>query len=148
MEGLGKSRWFCFLFVAILTSCASDEDPFEGARTLSQEDLVSLEGMQSAFNLALLYNDSLDNVAPDMAENMDSVLHYYDQQFHVNDSLFNHFNDLYSHQNLQDDHHHDEHGLHTHGHFIISDHLPGHLVTDHDRMDSLNLAHQPIHPVN
>ncbi len=148
MKGLKCSRKLWFTFFVIIIGCSSDPDPFDEARTLSPEDLAALEGMQTAIDQAFIYNDSLERSVMASPVVTDSVIHYYDGKFHMSDSLFNYYNDQYSHQNLQDDHHHDEHGMHTHGHFIISSHLPGHLIADHNQMDSLLVAHQPIHPVD
>jgi len=68
------------------------------------EDQVSLERMERALELAKIYNDSVEyftlvNTDVERAQHFDSF-------YHIQDSLYFHYHEAYTHLNAYDDHHH------------------------------------------
>jgi hypothetical protein len=83
-------------YILILSVGAMSCQDFNMNDTLSDDDLKAADGMEQAFKIASLYNDSLNwclQTNPDCTE---VLAVYYDKQFHQQDDLFEKHNNTYS----------------------------------------------------
>lgn len=131
------------LLVAI--ACKKDENK-ETETTLSPEEKSVFLDLQSAYQSANNYNDSLifchntANHCPDVFKyHCDSFYHHYD-------SLFEHYHDSYDHTIEHCDHYHDGYGTHHRGNHHHHNYSEGHHEHDHELMDELRQQHQYYHP--
>jgi hypothetical protein len=126
---------------------------------LSAEDLAALNAMETAFNGAEMYNDSLKSYVDNTGITNDATCEYYDSMYHKYDSLFEVNHKMYSHQNNGDDHGSNDwgmgsgwmngmgnmnggsHGSNSHG-FNTSNCTADNL----ELMDELMESHDPYHP--
>lgn len=123
---------------------------------LSQQDQVALLGMEEALFSTIVYNDSLANYINDTGFTQDSMCYFYDEHYHLHDSLYNMHHNNYSHGNERDDH--QCCGMMGSGSIggqtnymgnmmqFHNQNMMGHSVDDHYVMDSLYAAHGQYHP--
>ncbi len=102
-----------FLGLATLYSCNIGHL----AGLMPQADFIALEGMQEGYDNALKYNDMLLYCSENGDCSPETIAHY-DDQFHHFDALFDMHHGSYSHENAEDDHHH-ESGNGVHGHMVM-----------------------------
>lgn len=120
-------------------------------RSITASDQLAAEQLTEWRLKALAYNDSLQTCHDNPPTCDSSFVMHLDSMYHVCDSLFSYYHDMYSHNYVFDDHHHDNHGGMHHnnvnGRHHNHDNDPnGHHTLDHAMMDSLHTAHQPLHP--
>ncbi len=133
------------LALIAITGCKKKE--------ISSSDQLAAEQLTEWRLKTKAYNDSLQD-CHDQQLNCDSLFtSHLDSMYHVCDSLFTVYHDMYSHNYVFDDHHHDNHGgMHHNGNngngggHDHSNHPNGHHQSDHDMMDSIHVAHKPLHP--
>lgn len=148
-----KSKYLILVFsVLAVFSCMIDEDHLG---ILSETDLVALEGMSENYEWALQYNDSL-MMCTNEVFNCDSItMFHYDDMFHQFDDMFSIHHDQFSHDNVDDDHHHSNgqtvwHGNmmgHDDNHAVDDDHGEyAHNNESLEEMMHLRELHEDIHP--
>jgi len=141
-----KSKYFIFvLSISFLLACNKDNDLFD---IMSTSDLAALEGMDEAYDNALLYNDSLQ-LCSDEPTSCDSVtIAHYDEFFHQFDEMFNFHHGNYSHNNICDDHHHEGvNNVHHNGMMgHDNEHEYEHNMESLELMMELREIHEGIHP--
>ena len=147
-----KSKYLILVFgVLFFFACNQDEDHFD---EMPQSDNVALEGMGEAFEAATHYNDSLTICLDDFANCDSTTMWHYDNMFHQFDEMFNQHHNDYSHNNVDDDHHHDTgqtvwHGnMMGHGGDSHNDEPHGyeHNNESFEEMMHLRELHDDIHP--
>ncbi|PCJ24787.1 MAG: hypothetical protein COA97_09005 [Flavobacteriales bacterium] len=132
--------------VFLLASCQKESDiPAE----LSAADKIATEGMEEAEHEALEHNEELavcadsNNCTPSAIQTADSLFHYQSDMFD-----FHHAN--YSHNNLDDDHHHSAVSTHSHGNAEHAEEEEGadhgHSQESHYEMVELRAEHEQYHP--
>lgn len=113
---------------------------------LSKADQEALAGMESAYNNAKAFNDSIVYCSGAGQPCSQEYVEYCDSIFHHYESLWNQHHENYSHDNPHDDHHHDGHGMHQNGSANGHDNEAGHHQSQHDLMILLASQHEPYHP--
>ncbi|KAA3638946.1 MAG: hypothetical protein DWQ02_04420 [Bacteroidetes bacterium] len=131
------------LGLLFLFSCNKDLD------SLSEADLIALEGMQEAYEKALEYNELLVQ-CEDPSMGCDSLtIAQYDELYHEFDSMFDFHHENYSHENGFDDHRH-EGGSMINMNNNCCDHMDehgyDHNMETNEWMEELRLMHEPVHP--
>ena len=89
--------------IFLLFACNKEDDLFT---VLPESDLVALQGMEDAYDNALMYNDSM-LLCTDQPTCNDAMMMHYDEMFHQFDEMFDMHHGNYSHDNMDDDHHHE-----------------------------------------
>lgn len=149
-----KSIYLIFpVAIFLLFACNEENNLFE---VTPESDLIALEGMEEAYERASIYNDSLlicfnESMDCDLATQM-----HYDELFHQFEGQFDAHHANYSHNNLEDDHHHEggqniRHGSMMNDHGIGGDenedgHGYEHDVETLEMMMDLRELHEKIHP--
>lgn len=141
------------LVAAILTfsACHSGNDLFE---IMPGSDIAAIEGMHNAYEEAKFYNESLEHCVNASTPCDPEMVTFYDHQFHRYDEMFDHHHNLYSHNNVGDDHHHEngnmtDHGMMNgqHGHLHTEEaHEYHHNQATFQDMVDLRVMHEFIHP--
>ncbi len=153
-----KSKYFILVFsLSFLFACNKDNDLFE---IMQESDLAALEGMDEAYDNALVYNDSLQLCFDDPISCDSVTVAHFDGYFHQFDDMFNLHHENYSHNYIDDDHHHegghnvrhgsmgehqeeDEHGEEEEGE---EEHEYEHNLETLEMMMELREMHEAIHP--
>lgn len=105
------------LFISII-SCQKQSNLNE---ELSLEDLEATEGMEEAYEKAIIYNDSLIWCLENNSICEEEFLNYCDDIYHEQDGLYEFHHNNYSHNNMEDDHHHGAVSDHHHGNSMNDD---------------------------
>lgn len=146
-----KFKYIVFILsFSFLLACQKDNDVLN---QMTESDLVALEGMDEAYEIAFRYNDSL-RLCSTVPQNCDSnMMAQYDEYFHHFDEMFNLHHGNYSHNNSCDDHHHEGgNNIHHHNGMMGSCHNGAHEHTYEHNMESLELMmqlrvmHEGFHP--
>ena len=137
------------LIVSLLFLLASCTKESELAKELTEADKAALEGMEEAEHEAKEFNELLmecadsNNCTVLTIANYDSLFHYNSDQYD-----FHHAN--YSHNNLDDDHHHSVINEHSHGNAMHAEEEEGaghgHSIESHQEMMEIRVEHEPYHP--
>jgi hypothetical protein len=128
-----KSKYFILVFsFSFLFACNKSNDLFD---VMPESDIVALEGMDEAYNNALIYNDSLQQCADEPTSCNDATVAHYDEFFHQFDDLFDQHHEDYSHNNMGDDHHHEGGNNVRHGSMMGDDDHCDHCDDDDDDDD-------------
>lgn len=147
-----KLKYLIFLFtLSIFLACHHDEiDLFE---ITPEGDLIALEGMEEAYERALLFNDSLITCSNESMDCDLATITHYDELFHQFEEMFNTHHSNYSHNNIEDDHHHELNRNIRHGSMMNHDedededeHGYEHNMETFERMMDLIALHEEIHP--
>lgn len=141
------------LGIFIFFACNKDDDLF---KIMPENDLIALEGMDEAYENALLYNDSLLFCSNEPTSCDSATMFYYDNLFHQFDEMFDTHHQNYSHNNVSDDHHHEEGHNIRHGWMMGHDgeeehneeenHEYEHSMETFELMMHLKEMHDEIHP--
>lgn len=138
------------LAIAGLFFLASCEKESTLALELSAADDIAVEGMEEALHEAEEHNEELivcadsNNCTVSEIAAIDSLFHYHSDQYDFHHSS-------YSHNNLEDDHHHSAMSSHSHGN-ITAEHEEdtgghhGHNIESHHEMVELRDEHEQYHP--
>lgn len=146
-----KSTYLLIAFgILLIFACNMEDDHFE---ITPESDLAALEGMDQAYDRALAYNDSLI-VCDSEPNSCDSTsMRHYDEMFHQFDEMFNEHHGNYSHNNVDDDHHHQEGRNVRHGDMMNHDddhgdesHEYEHNMETFEEMIHLREIHEDVHP--
>ena len=149
-----KSKYLILAFgIFLFLACNKEDDLFD---VMPETDLISLEGMDEAYESALLNND-LFLACTTEPMNCDSItMFHYDDLFHQFEEMFDFHHGNYSHNNVADDHHHE--GDHNIRHGWMMNHDDGEEHTEEEEhgydhnMETLELMmelremHEDIHP--
>ena len=142
------------LATLFIIACNKDNDLFE---IMPQSDIEALEGMETAYESALAYNDSLILCADNQGTCDPLTIAHYDEQFHQFDDMFNLHHNNYSHNNMGDDHHHEGGNNIRHGWMMgdhdddghdddDDDHEYDHDMDNFEMMNELREMHELVHP--
>lgn len=104
------------LGIFILLACNKNEDDL--FKIMPESDLIALEGMEEAYEMALQYNDSLMLCTSEPLSCDSATMYHYDELFHQFDEMFDLHHGNYSHHNEGDDHHHDGNNNIWHGNMM------------------------------
>ncbi|MCB0632936.1 MAG: hypothetical protein R2824_32955 [Saprospiraceae bacterium] len=135
----------------IFTACQSGDDLFE---IMPGSDIAAIEGMHDAYEEARFYNESLERCFNASTPCDLEIVDFYDHQFHRYDEMFDHQHNQYSHNNIGDDHHHENGNMIDHGmmngpqghlHTAEAHEYQHNLATFQDMMD-LRTMHELVHP--
>lgn len=145
-----KFTQIIFVFIVLfLFECTPKNHLFE---EMLEGDLIALKGMETAYENALVYNDSLKYCSSGQVNcDTDSQL-LYDDLFHQYDEMFSLHHKNYSHNNTDDDHHHEQghnilHGWMMNGHHRDEDeHGYEHDISSFEIMIELRESHLQVHP--
>jgi hypothetical protein len=107
--------------------------------SLSDEDAKNYEQMRYYYDLAITYEDSLVKCQDSLISNCNFDTH--DSLFHYCIDQWEHYHDMYSHNNNVDDHHHSMMGEH-HNHCNHCNEIDHHSVEDHQNLNSLLTTHR------
>ena len=136
------------LLIAAIFLLASCQKKSNIPSELSAADEIATEGMEDAIHEAEEHNEELvvcadsNNCTPSEIQTADSLFHYQSDLFD-----FHHAN--YSHNNLDDDHHHSVVSSHSHGnaeHGEEEGEEHGHVIESHHEMVELRAEHEEYHP--
>lgn len=137
--------------VLIFGACHSGNDLFD---IMPGSDIAALEGMHDAYEEAKFYNESLERCATASTPCDTETVTNYDEFFHKFDEMFDHQHNLYSHNNVGDDHHHENGNMEHHG--MMDDHPDYvHNAAEHEYehnaetfelMVEMRKMHELIHP--
>ena len=143
-----KSKYLILVFGTLLLFACNMED--DTHVELTEADLIALDGMEEAFESAVLYNDSLHFCSTEPLSCDSTTMLHYDALFHQFDEMFIHHHDNYSHNNNDDDHHHEAGNMIHHGgmtHHDDDEHDEyEHNDETYDMMRELREMHEGIHP--
>lgn len=137
--------------VLLFIACNSSDDLFE---IMPGSDIAAIEGMHDAYEEARFYNESLEHCFSASTPCDPEIVDFYDHQFHRYDEMFDHQHNLYSHNNVGDDHHHENGNMVDHGmmkggtghiHTAEAHEYQHNLATFQDMMD-LRTMHELVHP--
>lgn len=138
------------LMISLLFLLASCTKESELAKELSEADKISLEGMEEAEHEAKEYNDSLMWCTDTNNLCTSITIAYYDSLFHYNVNQYDFHHTKYSHNNLEDDHHHEIANSHSHGNAMHTESEEeeehGHSIESHQEMMMIKTEHEPYHP--
>ena len=143
-----KTINFTLLIAAIflLASCQKESDL---ATELTAADEQATEGMEDALHEAEEHNEELV-VCADSNNCTVSAIQEADSLFHYQSDLFDFHHANYSHNNLDDDHHHDVISSHSHGNVDHGEEEGeeehGHNIESHHEMVELRAEHNQYHP--
>ena len=132
------------IIVSLLFLLASCSKESELAKELSEADKAAVEGMEEAEHEAKEFNELLiecaDSLCTESLE-IDSLFHYQASQYD-----FHHTN--YSHNNIDDDHHHSAVSSHSHGNAMNEEEGEehGYSIESHQEMMMIKAEHEPYHP--
>jgi len=139
------------LFMAILFLLVSCEKKSDLIIEMSEADEIATEGMEEAEHEAEEYNDSLAWCTDTSNACTAITINYYDSLFHYHSDQFDFHHENYSHNNLDDDHHHSAVNTHSHGNPPEhgeeeegEDH--GHSIEGHQEMATIRAEHEEYHP--
>ena len=132
-------------------------DEEEHVAVLSESDEIALEGMGESYEAALRHNDSLALCTIEPLSCDSTTMIHYDEKFHHFDDMFNSHHGNFSHNNVDDDHHHPNGMTVWHGdmmgHDVIHDDEHGdehdeytHNNESFEKMMHLRELHDEIHP--
>ncbi len=133
----------------LLSACNMENHLFED---MPEKDVMALEGMEEAYENALVYNDSLMYCTTGEISCDTDMPFYYDDLFHQFDEMFTLHHNNYSHNNTDDDHHHEQghnilHGWMMNGHHMDeNEHGYEHDIGSFEIMTVLRESHEDIHP--
>lgn len=135
--------------IIFFSACNKEEDLFD---VMPESDLIALEGMDLAYDEALLYNDSLGFCSNNSLDCTSNMFDHYETMFHQFETMFDEHHKNYSHNNVGDDHHHEgtsniRHGwmMNNHGqeeHNEGGAHGYEHNMESLDKMTDLMKEHQ------
>ena len=138
------------LSVLLIFSCTDKEDHVD---VLSESDEVALEGMGESYEAAFRYNDSLAMCINEPLSCDSATMTHYDEIFHQFDEMFKFHHENFSHNNIDDDHHHPNGQTVWHGNMMGHEENPDeeHHEYEHnnesfERMMHLRELHDEIHP--
>ena len=137
------------LLIGILTVYSCQKESTLN-KELSDADKLAVEGMETGYETAKLYNDSLV-WCNDTSNNCDETFKSYcDSIYHEFDDLYEMHHNNYSHNNMEDDHHHSAMSSHHHGNEEHDeddeDEHHGHTIESHTMMEELRELHKIYHP--
>lgn len=145
-----KSTHLIFgLIIFFLFACTPKNHLFE---EMPEGDLIALEGMETAYENALVYNDSLKYCSTGQINCDTDSQFFYDDLFHQYDEMFSLHHNNYSHNNTDDDHHHEQghnilHGWMMNGHHRDeTEHGYEHDISSFEIMTELRESHEQVHP--
>lgn len=146
-----KLKYLILVFgILFIFSCMDDEDHLD---VMSESDLVALEEMGESYEAALRYNDSLTICTNEPSSCDSTTMFHYDDMFHQFDDMFNFHHENFSHNNVDDDHHHPDGQTVWHGNMMGHDDNSndGHGEYEHnnesfEEMMHLRELHDEIHP--
>lgn len=143
-------RYIVFVFsLFFLFTCNKDNDQVEA---MSESDIIALNGMDGAYQSALLYNDSLQLCTEDPISCDSTKILHYDEFYHQFDGMFNFHHDNYSHNSSCDDHHHEggnnihHNGMMNLNHNDEHEHEYEHNMNSLQIMMELREMHHGVHP--
>ncbi len=143
------------LSILLLFACNKADDLFD---IMPENDLIALEGMDEAYDNALIYNDSLLLCGTDPTTCDAAAIAHFDELFHQFDAMFDDHHENYTHNNMDDDHHHegghnvrhgwmmDEHHGEEDEHGDEGDHEYEHNMETLEMMMELREMHEGVHP--
>lgn len=143
-----KSKYVILgLGIFLLFACNKEDDLFD---VMPETDRIALEGMDEAYENALVYNDSLLVCSTEPMSCDSATMIHYDEMFHQFDEMFDFHHANYSHNNVGDDHHHEgdhniRHGWMMH-HNDDEEHGYEHSIETFELMMDLREMHEDIHP--
>ncbi len=92
-----KSKYLIIAFGTFsFFACHKEDDLF---KIIPETDLIALEGMDEAYETALLYNDSLLACSTDPTNCDSATMIHYDELFHQFEEMFDFHHENYSHNN-------------------------------------------------
>lgn len=138
------------LSVVLFLGCERDHVQ----KQLSASQLNAVAKMESSYQLAKLYNDSLANAVNGTIRNSDSTaIHYFDSMYHYYNSQFETYHGQYEHTNTSADHSHNSTGqvqMHNSGNGMMDNckccSNGGHKADIHQKMTALTDTHKLYHP--
>ncbi len=120
------------------------------AEVLSAADVEALEEMEHAYEGAKAYQDTLVWCVDTSQTCTDSTIAHYEDELHGHLDEWDEFHAIYSHNNLEDDHHHGSMVQHTHG--VVEEHEEeaeeedhGHNLESHYQLNEFISEHEPYH---
>lgn len=149
-----KSKYLIFpVIIFLLFACNKENTLFE---VTSENDLIALEGMEEAYERASQYNDSL-MLCFNESMDCDLVIQmHFDERFHQFEGQFDMHHANYSHNNTEDDHHHEVNRNIRHGSMMNdhdeeeneneAEHGYEHNMDSFEMMTDLREIHEAIHP--
>lgn len=144
-------QWiFGIALTILIAGCQKVSDLFE---TLSAEDEEALEEMEHALEGAMAYHDTLVWCIDTSQACVDSIIDHYEDEIHEHLHEWEEFHELYSHNNVGDDHHHGVETQHHHGdggHVEEGEHSEeeeehGHSIESHHEFNEFVSDHDPYH---
>ena len=146
---------YTILIFSVATFFVSCEKESDLVLEMSEADITATEGMEEAYHEAKEYNDSLIWCADTGTTCSVATVNYYDSLFHHFDDEFEMHHANYSHNNVEDDHHHSATSMHSHGNPNVGHdeeeeeegHNEGHSIESHYEMEELRLEHKEYHPL-
>lgn len=139
MKNRYKAIVFCLITVA---SCQKINTEFS---SISQQDVIAIEGMEKSYLDAVLYNDSIFYCLDSSLSCENEFIDYCDSLFHHYEDEYNLHHNSYSHLNAGDDHHHEYMNQNHHGNGTMGAQNQGHSIQSVNQMDSLLSYHLIIH---
>jgi len=140
-----------FILIATLFLLVSCEKESDLIAEMSEADEMATEGMEEALHEAEEYNDSLVWCTDTSNACTQVTINYYDSLFHYHSDEFDFYHVSYSHNNVDDDHHHSavsshSHGTVDHGEEEEEGEHHGHNIENHHEMAELRDKHREYHP--
>lgn len=145
---LSQMRTFLIISILFFVSCEKEHQ-----NKLSAAQLQAVAKMESDFQLAKVYNDSLAYAINGTLRNADStMIHYFDNMYHQYDLEFQNCHSQYMHNLESADHSHNSQGMvemhNSNGGMMGSCNCcanGGHKADIHQKMETLHELHKTYH---